>query len=270
MRLLNVEKRISEESRDGADRGRRAADVEDLRPGIGSRCVLGDAHEQQVDEWHRGEGDRDGECPPHAHQSDREARQRARHDEGDALHGPHEAVGIRVALGRDEQGHRRRQGDVAQILDDGAGQDDAREQPEPRSAEVEDRRLGLRHVDRAGREERDEGEHPREDHDGVLAEAVDERAEDHAEDRQQQHVGAADDARGEHRLGLEVHPEGEREPQEARRDVRDGRVHQDVQERAHPARRDGARRRRRFTHAVRVSPGSDTGKSTSARPRLKR
>jgi hypothetical protein len=65
--------------------------------------------------------------------------------------------------------------------------------------------------------------------------SVDERAEHHAEQRQQQHVGTADDARREHGPRLEVHPERQREPQEAGRDVRDGGVDEHTEERAHAA-----------------------------------
>ena len=87
----------------------------------------------------------------------------------------------------------------------------------------------------------------REDHHLVLAVAVDDRAEQHREERDEQHVRAADDAGREHRPRLEVHPEGQREPEEARRDVRDRGVDEHLHEGAHAA--------RRRCHALRRSPG---------------
>ena len=68
-------------------------------------------------------------------------------------------------------------------------------------------------------------------HGGVLAVVVDVGAEGGADGRRRDAVGAADHAGGDDRAGLEVHPEGEGEPQEGAGDPRHQRVEQQLPER---------------------------------------
>jgi len=74
------------------------------------------------------------------------------------------------------------------------------------------------------------------DHDDVLAEPVHQAAERHAQDGHAEHVGATHDRGGEDRARLEVGPEGDAEPQEARGEHRRGGVAEHVVERAGPVR----------------------------------
>ena len=110
-----------------------------------------------------------------------------------------------------------------------------REHPEPRAAEIDERRFAERDEERAGDQEGDERHEAREHHDPVLAVPVDDGAEQHAEQRDQEHVRAADEAGGEHGPRLEVRPERQREPEEARRDVGDGGVDEHLDEHPHAA-----------------------------------
>ena len=62
---------------------------------------------------------------------------------------------------------------------------------------------------------------------------VDERPEEHPGHGEQQHVPAADDGGRHDRLGLEVDPERQREPQEVVRDVGEEGVGDEQMERLH-------------------------------------
>ena len=156
MRLLNVAKMISANSPGAALIARMLPrkSIDGLTLAVARGLLFGDPEEEEVHERDEREHDRDRESPAHAEEADREAAEHAGDDEGDALHGADQAVGVRVPLDGDEQRDGRRQGDVAHVLDDRPEQDDAGEEPEPRAADVEQRRLGLREVQRARDEER--------------------------------------------------------------------------------------------------------------------
>ena len=61
----------------------------------------------------------------------------------------------------------------------------------------------------------------RKEHRGLAPVPVDERPDEHPRHREEQHVSAADDSGRHDRLGLEVDPECQREPQEVVRDARE-------------------------------------------------
>ena len=204
---------------------------------------------------------RDEQRPPHAERADRQAAEHAGDDEGDPLHCADQTVGIRVPLFGDEECHGRRQSDVAHVLDDGSEQDDSREQPEPRPGDVNQRGLGLSEVESACDQKGHQCGGSGEDHYAMLAMPVDERAEPHREDGQQQHVRAADDPGRHHGASLEVHPEGQREPEVARRDVRSRSVHENVEEHALVRGTDQPRARRNC--GIRRSGSRHAGKRTA-------
>ena len=232
-----------DQPRDGRDRRDRAAEVE-VRPALLRLGIdLGDRDRHQVQQCDAGQRERDREGPPHAEQPDAQAAEDARDHERDALDGADQAVGLVAVVLGDEQGHRRRERDVAQALDDAADQDHGGEQPEPRAAPVGEPVLTEQQPQPGRGGVGDQGDGRGDDHHLLLAVTVDERAEERAEHRREEHVAAADDRGGHHRARLEVGPEGEGEPQVARGHVGDQGVAEDLSEGAHGLRAAGHPRR---------------------------
>ena len=232
-----------DQPRDGGDRGDRPAEVEARPALLRLRVDLGDRDRQQVQQRDAGQRDRDREGPPHAEQPDAQTAEDAGDHERDALDGADQAVGLVAAVVGDEQGHGGGERDVAQALDDAADQDHAGEQPEPRAAPVGQPVLAEQQPQAGRGGVGDQRDGRRDDHHLLLAVAVDERAEERAEHRREEHVAAADDRGGHHRARLEVGPEGEGEPQEARGHVGDQRVAEHLPEGAHGLRAAGHPRR---------------------------
>jgi hypothetical protein len=165
---------------------------------------------------------------PAQHRRDREAQPERRADH---------AVGLVTPVFGHEQGDERRHRDRPQVADHRAGEDQRHEDPEVEVAQaeqmlaVDDRVL---HQRRAVQHERaDRREHQR----AALAVTIDERAEHHPEQRREHGESATDHRRGQHRFGLEIHPERDREPQEAVHHAADQGVDEQLVERAHGARR---------------------------------
>ena len=96
--------------------------------------------------------------------------------------------------------------------------------------DVDEHGLGRQDEDDPGEEVGGDGSEGGDGHHGVLAVPVDQRAERHPEDGEQQHVGAAHERGDEHRAGLEVGPERETEPDERRAEHRRRGVAEDVHE----------------------------------------
>ena len=101
--------------------------------------------------------------------------------------------------------------------------------PRSRSAEP-----GATRKTSAGQGEGHERQHAGQQHRRPAPMPVDVRPEDHRRQRDQQHVAAADDRRRQDRPGLEVDPEGQREPQEVVGDAGHERVRDQQVERPHP------------------------------------
>ena len=194
----------------------------------------------------------------------------------------------RRSLG-DEQRHARRHGDAAHLAGDRAEQREAGEHPEQRVAQLQQvgrrRRRRTRAVAAAKQTVVIVG---RQHHRRLLAVAVDVRAERRAEDGGRDAEGAADDAGGDDRAGLEVHPERQGEPQERARHAADERVDEQAAERPlvavrrrKPGRASGAVQHHRPDRRLidRTSPrpssrtrpiadgGSDGGRGRNSSPR---
>ena len=161
------------------------------------------------------------EAAEHGRDRERHAGDRADHPVG----------AVAPVLG-DEEGHARRHGDAAHHPGDGSGRG-----WRPRGSRTRGRsswssssastatKTMVASPKHSGGQRR--GQH----HRGVLAVVVDVGAEGGADGGRRDAVRAADHTGGHDGAGLQVHPEGEREPQERARDARHQRVEQQLLER---------------------------------------
>ena len=229
----HAEQEEREQTLDGADRADRAPEVDEARAvGVWRGRWLVDPDRHQVDQHQRGEHDGDEDAPAHAEHADGEAAEDRRNRERDAARRADQPVRAIVSVLRDEEGHRRGQGDHPEVSRDRPDQDQRREHPEREVPEVSGT-VGRQEVDKGRERERREGQAAREEHRRPAPMPVDERPEEHPRDREQQHVAAADDRGCDHRPGLEVDPERQGEPQEVVGDARDERVRDEQVEGAH-------------------------------------
>ena len=143
---------------------------------------------------------------------------------------PDEPVGAVAHVGRDEQGDAGGQRDAEEVAGDDAEHHHDDEHPQQQAARVAERLVRGEQVEHEAGGVDDQRHRRRGLHDPLLVMVVDEAAEPDPGRRDGDEEDPGDHAGGEHRLGLEVDPEGHGEPHGEVHDRHGQRVEQQVQE----------------------------------------